>query len=297
MKVLLEAPEGFKRKILEIAEQIEKEGNEVIISGESFYGSCDLREHEAVALKCDKIIHIGHNQFMKSEFPVEYREFKVDISVLPILESNFSKIEKFKSIGLLSSVQFIDSLPKIKALLEERGKNVFIGKGRNDGRVLYDGQILGCDLTPALAVKDKVDCFIFVGSGKFHALGADLKTDKPIFILDVEKKEVKLMENQKFLRQRYAAIALAKDAKTFGVLVSTKRGQMNAKGAELIKKRLELKGKKAFIIAFDEIKPEKLEGLGLDCLINTACPRIAVEDRTSFKQPILNLDELEEVFK
>lgn len=297
MKVLLEAPEGFKKKILEIAEQIEKEGNEVIISGESFYGSCDLREHEAEALKCDKIIHIGHNQFMKSDFPVEYREFASEVDPLPALRSNLSKLEKYNKIGLLSSVQFVKSLSNIKKFLEDNGKQALIGKGRNDGRALYDGQILGCDLAPALAIKDKVECFLFVGSGKFHALGADLKTEKPIFVLDLEKKEINKMDSEKFLKQRYIAIALAKDARTFGILVSTKRGQMNAKGAEHIKKRLESQGKRAFIIAFDEIKSEKLEGVGLDCLVNTACPRIAIEDRTSFKKPILNLDELEEIFK
>ena len=38
---------------------------------------------------------------------------------------------------------------------------------------------------------------------------------------------------------------------------------------------------------------EKLEGLDLDAYVNTACPRIAIEDRTNFKKPILNPDELE----
>ena len=62
--------------------------------------------------------------------------------------------------------------------------------------------------------------------------------------------------------------------------------------AEKIKKELESAGKKAYILVFNEIKPEKLEGVELDCYINTACPRIAIENRTEFKKPILNPDEL-----
>jgi 2-(3-amino-3-carboxypropyl)histidine synthase len=68
---------------------------------------------------------------------------------------------------------------------------------------------------------------------------------------------------------------------------------MNLKLAKDIKNKLESDGKKAYILVFNEIKPEKLEGFELDCYINTACPRIAIDDRNEFKKPILNPDEIE----
>ncbi len=67
---------------------------------------------------------------------------------------------------------------------------------------------------------------------------------------------------------------------------------MNIELAEKIKQDLIKKGKKAYILVFDEIKPEKLEGFDLNAYINTACPRIVIEDRTLFKKPILNPDEI-----
>jgi len=120
-----------------------------------------------------------------------------------------------------------------------------------------------------------------------------LQIKKPVFVLDVEKNDIYEIDKRQFEKQKYAAIALAKDAKRFGILVSTKPGQINIELAEKIKKDLQAKGKEAYILVFNEIKPEKLLGLDLDCYICTACPRITIENRSEFKKPILNPDEME----
>lgn len=295
MRIMMEVPAGLKLKALELAAQLEKEGNEVFINCETFYGACDLKEREAKALGCDKIIHFGHNQFKTSEIPVEYREVREGIDVIPILKEEIDVLSKYEKIGLISSLQFLDSLGSAKEFLEGNGKKVEIGEGKQEKRVLEPGQVLGCDLASASQVIDKVDCILYVGSGKFHALGEGLKTEKPVFILDVEKGEIKKLDSEKFLKQKFAAIGLAEHAHVFGILVSTKEGQLNAKLAENMKKNLEKKGKKAFILVMDEVSQEKLEGLQIDCYINTACPRIAIENRGIFKKPMLNIDEFKEV--
>jgi len=285
MAKLVQIPDGLKRKALEIADEI----GDAFIDCESCYGGCDLATQRAKALGCKKIIHYGHSKFIESNIPVEYKEIRESYDPTKVLEKDFNKLEGNK-IGLISSLQFLDSLKIAKKYLEKRGKKVFIGKGRS-----YNGQVLGCDITSALSIEKKVDSFVFIGSGRFHALGLLLKTKKPVFILDVEKNDIynlKGME-ENFLKQRYVAQALAKDAKKFGILISVKPGQLNLKLAEKVRKQLIAKGKKAYILVFDELKPEKLEGFGLDCYINTACPRIAIEDRTKFKKPILNSDEIE----
>lgn len=281
MKILLQFPEGFKRKALDIAEKLEGEGNEILISCETCYGACDLRDREAKALGCEKIIHLGHNKLIDSEVDVEYLERRENANPVPILEKEFNKISNYERFGLVSSLQFLDSLEKAKNFLESKGK-----------KAIAAGQILGCDLEAAKAIESKIDCFLFVGSGKFHALGLALKTGKLVFILDMEKKKIERLEKEKFEKQRLVAVSIAKDADKFGVLISTKPGQMNLKKAEEIKKKLEKEGKKAYLLVFDEIKTEKLEGLDLDCFVNCACPRIAVEDRALFKKPLLNWDEL-----
>lgn len=283
MTKLLQIPDGLKRRALKIADEIE----DVIIDCESCYGACDLAINEAKALGCDKIIHFGHSKLIETDILVEYKEIREKFDIKPLLK----KIDlKENRIGLISTLQFIDSLEEVKEFLEKSGKVVRIGKGRN-----YHGQILGCDISSAKSIEKNVDAFLYIGSGNFHPLGLALKTEKPVYFLNIEKNKLENLKElkEKFLKQRYAAIALAKDAKTFGILVSVKPGQMNLKLAKEIKNKLESDGKKAYILAFNEIKPEKLEGFDLDCYINTACPRIAIDNRIEFKKPILNSDEIE----
>lgn len=284
-RILLQVPEGLKTKITEIADKIE---GDVFISGEPCYGACDLRLDEAKKLKCDKIIHYGHTKFLESEIPVEYVEIREKIDPTNILENNLSMLKDFKRIGLVSSLQFVDALELAERFLEKNNKIVKIGKGV---RVKYPGQILGCNISSAIEIEENVDCFVSIGSGMFHPLGLLLETEKPVFSLNLEKNKLEDISEMKtkFVKQRHVAQALFKDAKKVGILVSTKPGQFNIQLAEEIKKKL---NKKSWIFVFDEITPEKLEGIDLDAYISTACPRIAIENRTSFKKPILNPDEI-----
>lgn len=278
---ILQVPDGMKRKALKIADDL----GDVLIDCESCFGACDLAIQEAKVLGCDKIVHYGHSKVIDADMPVEYVELRQDYDPLPILKKHSINERR---IGLVSTLQFLDSLEKARKYLEEKGKIIKIGKGKFNA-----GQILGCDVSAAKAVEKDVEAFLYIGSGNFHPLGLAMQTEKPVYFLDVEKGEVTVVDKERFLKQKYAAIAIAKDAKTFGILVSVKPGQLNLKLAKEIKKKLEAKGKKAYMLVFNEIKPEKLMGLELDCYINTACPRIAIDNRTDFKKPILNPDEID----
>lgn len=278
---------------MHIVQELEKAGNEVLISCEPCYGACDLRDIEAKRLGCDKIIHYGHSKFVDSDIPVEYVEIKSGEKIA-IPENEIKKLTGFQKVGLVSTLQFVDSLPQIKEQLEKIGKEVLIGSSSNKN--FYDGQILGCNTGAAKAVENRVDCFLFIGSGRFHPIGVALASKKPVLVFDTEKNRIEKVETEKFLKQRLATIEMARDAKTFGILVSTKPGQTNLKAAEELKERIEKSGRAVYILVMDEIKPEKIEYINnIDAYINTACPRIGIEDRTLFKKPILNLDEMEEV--
>ncbi len=291
MKILLQVPEGLKSKALLISQELEKAGNEVLVSCEPCYGACDLRDSEAKRLGCEKIIHYGHSMFVESDIPVEYVEIKSERNVL-IPENEIKKLEQFKRIGLVSALQFVDSLQRIKKQLERAGKEVFIGSSGN--KSLYPGQVLGCNAGAAKAVESRVDCFFYIGSGKFHPLGVALASKKSVLAFDTERNKIEKIETEKFLKQRLATIEMARGAKSFGILVSSKPGQMNLKAAEEAKRKAEKTGMTAHILVMDEIKPEKVDYVeGIEAYINTACPRIGIEDRTLFKKPILNLDEAE----
>lgn len=84
-----------------------------------------------------------------------------------------------KRIGLITTVQFVEHLNEIKEELEKHKKKVFIGKGKQQ----YKGQVLGCDFSSAEDISNKVDCFLYFGTEKFHPIGVALKTRKEVFIL------------------------------------------------------------------------------------------------------------------
>jgi len=86
-----------------------------------------------------------------------------------------------EKIGLVTTVQFIGQVKEIKLQLEQEGKKVFFGKGKH---AAYQAQVLGCDVNSALSVNNKVDAFLYIGSGLFHPTAISLKTKKDVFIFN-----------------------------------------------------------------------------------------------------------------
>jgi 2-(3-amino-3-carboxypropyl)histidine synthase len=287
-KIFIQFGEGLKPKIQEIAKELEEEGFQVILCLEPCFGACDIRDTEAKLLGCDTILHIGHEKFIKkTSLPVVYWEYFIEADPIQILEKEFEKLGNFNKIGLITSVQFVKLVQKVKEYLEKKGKEVFVHKS-----LQYPGQILGCDLRAAKAIEEKVDCFLCISAGKFYGLGVVLITDKPVLNLDLEKGEIYSLEDFREKTRKIIAWnkSLFNEAKKIGILVSWKKGQL--RNSFQIKKNLEKIGKEVYVLAMDEITPEKIEGLKLDFLINLACPRIAIDDLAKYKIPIINFSEL-----
>lgn len=287
-RVFVQFPEGIRHKMSDITKQIEKEEIEVVICTEPCYGACDIRDEEAKRLGCDALLHIGHEDFgIKSKLPVVYWEYFIDVDSVPALEKEFDKLRNYKKIGLITSLQFVKAIPVVKKYLEEKGKKVFVHK-----TFQCPGQILGCRLDAGKAIEDKVDCFLCISAGEFYGLGMVLQTEKPMLNLDLEKKTIESLEGKKRKIQKIIAWnkSALKDAKRVGILVSWKLGQL--KSPFELKKKLEKEGKEVYILAMDEIIPEKVEGLKLDALVNCACPRIGVDDLERYKVPVVNFNDI-----
>ncbi len=291
-KILLQIPEGLKTKVLELAKEIEKKtGADVLISCDPCFGACDLRDSEAEKLGCDLLLHIGHSDLgLKTKTPVMYEEYRMDFDAVGLLEKNMEKLKPYKSISLLSTIQYVHLLDEVKKFLENNKRNVYIGLPK---KAKHPGQILGCDFSAAETVDREADAHLFFGTGLFHPLGLATKVKKPVLFLDFEKSQFTDLSKEKEIEERLREmhIAEAKDLRNFGILVSTKPGQMNIGLAETIKRKLEQRGKNAYVLVMDEITPEKLLGLKLECLVNTACPRI-VEDMEKFGKIIMNAEDI-----
>ncbi len=288
-KVILQFPEGLKRKAAEVANAISGQVNcEVIIHGEPCFGACDVPRTSA-----DLIVQFGHLPIPCLESPnsIMFIQAKSDADPMPVLEMALDKLPQ--KIGLLTTAQHIHIIVPAMSFLEEKGKKVLVGKG--DGRLFAEGQVLGCNASVARNVADKVDAFLFIGTGNFHPLAVALVSAKPVFIADPVNNEVRDISEvrDRMLRQRHATIEKAKEAKHFGILLSEKPGQRRKKMASYMKQLLSDKQLDAVIVEIDLVTPQKLNAFGLDAWVSTACPRLAIDDYSAFSVPVLTPIELE----
>jgi 2-(3-amino-3-carboxypropyl)histidine synthase len=287
----LQFPEGLKIHAISIAEIIENETDAIVlIAGDPCYGACDVSDTHMEGL-ADLIVHFGHIEFpIDYKVPVLFIEAYSQVDIMDIVKKSLKSLENYKKIGLVTTIQHLHLMKQIKSFLVQNGKEVLTKEGAGT----REGQVLGCNFS---AIKDiDADAFLFIGSGNFHALGIMLFTEKPVFIADPYMNEVRTIDEFKdrILRIRFAKIIKAKEAKKFGIIVSSKRGQFRLDLAKSLKKMINKEKKEAFIIMLDNISPDLLiPYMDLDAFIVTACPRVAIDDANMYKKPLLTPKEFE----
>lgn len=290
--ILLQFPEGLKKLATEAKELLEKRTNtDVIIYADPCYGACDLPLH-LNDLGIDLLVQFGHAEIPNLKFPVPtmFIEAHSNLDVMPVVKKAVDHLKS--NVGMITTAQHIHKLEEVKNYLEEKGFKVVVGRGL--GRIAHDGQVLGCNLSSATSISEEVECYIYIGSGNFHAVGVAMTTKKPVIIADPYQNEVREIEELKdrLIRQRHGAIAKAKKGKSFGILVGTKPGQTRMKLAFDLKHLVEKRGMKAYILVMNEFSPLKLKAFKIDAYISTACPRIAIDDYLMYQVPILTPQEL-----
>jgi len=292
-RVLIQLPEGLKPYGPYLANIAEKAGALAIISADPCYGACDLVLSEAESLDADLIVHFGHSKMIegKKKASVLYFEAKAKSNVKDAVKKALPLLRDCKKIGLITTVQHVHALNEIREGLLKAGKTVAIGDA---GHVKYPGQVTGCDLSNAKAVAKEVDAFLFVGGGRFHLLGVALATAKLTIVADPYEKTAFAVEDEvnRILKQRWAQICLARKAEKFGVLVGLKSGQRKLGTAIKVKQKLEETGKHATLLALREITPEALlQFPDIEAFVNTACPRVSLDDASRFNKPVITFNE------
>jgi len=290
--VLVQLPEGLKAEGPRLATLIEDAGALAIVSADPCYGACDLALPDAESLCADLIVHYGHSSQTKQErVPTIYMEARAKISVKAAVKKAIPLLEPWSNIGLVTTVQHVHKLDEAKILLLEAGKTVAIGDA---GLVKHPGQVIGCNFSNAQSVSEEVEAFLFVGGGRFHAIGVALATAKPTIIADPYEKRAYSIHDEvpRILKQRWASISEAKGAENFGVLIGLKSGQNRVREAVKIKEKLQKSGRKATLLALREITSNALMQFpNIDAFVNTACPRLSLDDTPNFLKPILSLNE------
>jgi 2-(3-amino-3-carboxypropyl)histidine synthase len=292
-RVLLQMPQGLKPEATKLAQIVEQAGAIPIISSDPCYGACDIALSEAEGLGVDLVVHFGHAKMVKEgKIPAIYIETHAKINIQEALTAALPLLDGYTKIGLTTSIQHIDALTDAKQFLVSAGKTVQVSDA---GHLPHPGQVIGCNYSNAKIIADRVDAFLFIGGGIFHALGIALGTSKPTIIADPYDNRAYSITDQadRLLKQRYASIMEARLAKTIGVLVGLKLGQKHLDQALKAKSAIEKSGRSAYLLAGREITPDALmEFQNIDAYVNTACPRISLDAPGKFQKPILTFNEL-----
>ncbi len=279
-RIALQFPEGLKRRSAEMVAALKEAGFEVEVSGDPCYGACDLALETLGS--SDVLVHFGHAP-VDEQPRVIFEPWAVafDVTVL----KNALPFLKGTTLGLVTTVQHVGLIPAMITFLQSRGITCTVGEGSR--RTPFPGQVLGCSF--AAARTSGADEILFVGTGLFHPTGIAIATRARVVALDPLTGTAQEVHGDTLMRRRFAVIERARDARTVGIIVSTKSGQKREKLAE----RLVRLSNNAVIVTMREVTPDELLNLGFACYVNTACPRLAYDDQVRFPVPVLSPQEYE----
>lgn len=296
-KILLQLPDGLKPHVFEYFNRLSEKFS-VIVSSDPFYGACDIGTPE-VYKNVDCIVQLGHSEIPNIRYPkpMIFMEYRIDKNI-PVESEAFEPLREhgFRNIGLLCSIQYLDQMQAVKARMEEEGFKVTVG--RQDERMKYPGQVLGCNFSAAHSISSEVDCYVVVSTGKFHAIGAQLASDKDVFILDMNDRKLHEIrpETDLFLRRRYAKLFKARDARKICVVADTKIGQYRIKLAEKVMEQAKDQGLNAVLVTANDVRPSDYINMRCDAVVFTGCPRVSLDEGDKFPMPILTPPEFQQLF-
>ena len=326
--VALQVPEGLKMQALEMMDEIESgSGAKVVLAADPCYGACDLVHDKMKMMGVELVAHMGHSQMnIDSGMPTQFIDVTYDgdpelAPVLPMLNAHLQIAKKRMAeqpsgelteeeaqerfmdavgrmtplkdtkLGLVGSIQHLHLLPEFHDRLEQVGFDVTIPMG--GARLTFPGQVLGCNYS---GDDDTIGHYLFLGSGDFHPIGLVLHTGKPLAMLDPysgDAIEMSFERIERILRQRFGLIMASMDAEKFGILIGEKPGQMRRTLALRMKRLLEKHGKKGYLLALEHVGHELIDFYPVDAFVNTACPRIAIDDAVKYAKPLITPFELE----
>lgn len=187
---------------------------------------------------------------------------------------NTKELDKLpKQIYVVYSIQYKALAEEIRAYLSTKGSRIHGFK-----------QVLGCS---KLKTKHPI---LLVGSGKFHAINLMVQNNSQIYIYNLRIEKISKQDIQKIKLRIQASLTKFLTSDKIGILVSTKPGQNRIKDARSLKKKLESKGKKAYLFTANNLNLQELENFPIDFWVNTACPGLAYDSTK-----IINIDDLSTV--
>ncbi|AKT35469.1 diphthamide biosynthesis enzyme Dph1/Dph2 domain [Pyrobaculum sp. WP30] len=274
---LIEAPPGFKWVAVEIAE---KTG--AAVSGRPVWGSCDVRLDPAYR----RIFHLGHG---------------VPPNIAHLLQRNLGAAVERLDTDLYRlrredvEVYFIPVYYKPPPQLPkpaEEGKIYFPVPYRKIAEKLH------AETGLPLAKEPITGCWVgeppgpvayVAATGLFYPLTIKFfYPEAKVYQIDPFRGEVRDVEPDFARLMKLKARAHLATPRRVAVLLTTKPGQRQDEKA----RNLATMG--MTVVVLDEASPDYIDDLQFDLVINTACPRIGIDDLDRVKTPILNYHEYKE---
>ncbi|UCG04338.1 MAG: diphthamide biosynthesis enzyme Dph2 [Candidatus Heimdallarchaeota archaeon] len=300
-RILLQMPQGMlDTPLQEVVEILTPLGSQIIVEGDPSYGVCDLAINKAIQFECDLLIHFGHNEF---GFHQRIHSKSLDILLIPSyvnfeISSYFLLLSEklaelgWNKVGLVATIQHLRNLKELKTHLDSIGINCFVQK---------EGQILGCNINTIRGFPNQVDGIISLHAGYFHTYGLLLSTPIPILQLDPftgEIKQFSAIEREKLIRKRNHIITQARTANVWGIIGSSKLGQHHPYTVSRIEKILQDHNKSKILLIAENINLENLENFTwVDAWVDSACPRLAIDDHIYSSKPIVTFKEFLYLFE
>ena len=265
----------------------------ILLHGDPCYGGCDLALGDGERLGVDLIIHLAHTPLKPGGGDkVVFMDAYDEVTPSKTLLEKALELSRGRVMGLVSSIQYTHLLPLLKDYIEDGGGRCLIGQPSH--KYMRRGQILGCDVSAAKNIMDKVDGFLVLGGGSFHGLGVALWTGKETWVIDPYRDSPINLSSlaKKTLALIAARIEKAKEAQVWGVIMGLREGQMRWRETSYIINRLERMGRRVVKIALRELSPERLRYYpSIEAFVQTLCPRLSIDDIGGFNTPVLSPDQ------
>ncbi|ERE67973.1 diphthamide biosynthesis protein 1 [Cricetulus griseus] len=288
-KVALQMPEGlllFACTIVDILERFTKA--EVMVMGDVTYGACCVDDFTARALGVDFLVHYGHSCLVPmdtsvQDFRVLYVFVDIRIDTAHLLDSVRLTFAPGSSLALVSTIQFVSTL---QAAAQELKAEYHVSVPQC--KPLSPGEILGCT-SPRLP--KEVEAVVYLGDGRFHLESVMIANPNvPAYRYDPYSKVLSRehYDHQRMQATRQEAIAAARSAKTWGLILGTLGRQGSPKILEHLESRLKGLGLPFVRLLLSEIFPSKLSLLPMvDVWVQVACPRLSIDWGSAFPKPLL----------
>ena len=297
-RILVETPLGFKNVGLEVVRYLGGRGYRVFLSGHNTWGACDF----SVVGGYQYVIHLGH---------------AMPINILRIVSNNFRVRRRGSGDILIVEVEggptvlfapiYYEPKAEVLGKVIEPLKKLGLGPGSIIAYALpykLYAQSIAEMLNVPIAPSPITGCFVqfpiqgtvlFVGSGYFYPMTFKLlKPQATVYLIDVFRGVVENVDTvyRRYLAMKVRAIQEFNNARLVGIVISRKPGQYRPELVDLLIRRLRGMGKDYVVIDLSEVSPDYINNLPVDAVINTACPRIGIDDLDRFMKPVVNAGDV-----